>query len=1575
MRKLPLLTITLGLIVPTLLIDGHAGQNHLDLHVRTAVTDIVVTHAPSGITLTATPASSLVPLADANRPALPYRILQVIVPRGERVVGVTASARATETIARGVTPSLAPAATPESGEARSPSAPAEASLAPDDGSDAYPSALVRYLGTGTWHGCSVASIAVFPVQVLGDRVALHTEVDVRVDLAASSESDLAVRALRASPRAASEIANEIRTRVENPNAIATYPLPRTTPQHGAFAPTSAPSEDGSAVDYLIITTAALEPSFQVLADWKTAKGIATQVRTVDWIQANTRRGSDLAETIRFFLQDAYANWGLRYVLLAGDTPEIPPRYLYSEYFYGGTFIPGDIYFACLDGTFNADGDTRFGEQPADAPDLYPELVVGRLPVSDRNNADVMVGKIMSYEAPVDTEYTDKVLMLAEVLFPSPWTSGPIQLNGADITDVTYVVHVASPERRVTRVYETPWLYAGSVQESRAIAIDSLEAGFSQVFHVGHGFRFNMHCADENIAIPDADALAHPNRYFNLFMLNCTGAAFDYDCFGEHLLRNPGGGAVSVIGAVNSAFPLAAAAYLDDYAEALYHDGVVELGNAFALSRLRHTPLAELGDNVDLWTHYIYTVLGDPEMQVWTGRVRTPEVALPDSVSAGDNAIPVHVTVDGAPVANASVCLRKGGEDYRVAETDAFGWAVVMFTSPTAGTIDVVVTGTNLARTSSNIRVAGPAGAVLKLGTVTIDDDNLDGTFGNGDGVIDAGEVVDLFPSVQDFGVDPFSEIALALNTTSPYITVLDPIAQIEQVVPNASTAALDAWRIAVAAGAPDVAVASFQVMITDGTFLWYDAFERVLHAPALEVTALRKSDAPPVGNGDGVIATGEQFRLYCTLKNYGTGAARGLTAVLRALDGGSTVIDSLSTFADARTLGAVENTVGFKTERGQRVDREPARARRDGLARARAATTRSSCANRALPSPVVRRETGRRQDGAHVDPRARRRTRTVTTCTTRSRLAVPSCAPTSDVVTHTLFTDAGLAPSTRYYYAVTAVDQSGNESAFSPLASASTDAAAAGRLAQRTRRSVGQLADDRRHRRRRRPRRRDRKRRLYAWHDDGREVVDGDGQALTWGVFSALGVDFIGPAALAESRRRARARHRGRRVHVEGGVLSSTGPGNRCRVGRRPTVDVVRASVAIGDIDGDGGRDRRGRRGRVPVRVARRRDRGHRRRRESRHQRRLPSACPTPTRCSTRCPRSPTSTTTARTKSSSPPRTRSSTCSTSRADEPGWPRTLPNYAGGGVAVGDHRRQRRPRDRGHGTRGTGEIYALHHNNTQDVAVAGCQHNLFFNPSPALADITGDGKLETLIPASNGRLYAIQSNGSDLRPAGRWSTTRPTRTPSRRRWSRMSTATGRSTCFWATRASSSTDGMQPASPLDGLPAGDEGRGARNAGDHRPRPDGDVDIVAVGLRQDGVRVGPARAIRRGAGAVADVPRQRPSQRDAMASTCRRVGATRPRALRAAARTELPEPLQSHDARSRSRSPTVRRGEVSLVVYDVTGARVRTLRRESGASRAATSSPGTGAIRAAAVGSGVYFYRLATPAPALTRKMVLLK
>jgi hypothetical protein len=148
-----------------------------------------------------------------------------------------------------------------------------------------------------------------------------------------------------------------------------------------FSATQIPSVLGSPVAYVIITNDALAAVFQQLADWKTQAGVPAVVRTMSFIKQQYPWGADDAERVRSFIRDAYTHWGTRWVLLGGDTDVIPVRYGYTTYYNpGGEYLPTDLYYSCLDGNWNADGDSLYGEASAshnDNADLLPEVYVGR----------------------------------------------------------------------------------------------------------------------------------------------------------------------------------------------------------------------------------------------------------------------------------------------------------------------------------------------------------------------------------------------------------------------------------------------------------------------------------------------------------------------------------------------------------------------------------------------------------------------------------------------------------------------------------------------------------------------------------------------------------------------------------------------------------------------------------------------------------------------------------------------------------------------------------------------------------------------------------------------------------------------------------------------------------------------------------------------------------------------------------------------------------------------------------------------------------------------------------------------
>ncbi len=1102
-------------------------------------------------------------LADEGRPALPYRIVGVLLPQGHEVGSFAVRVSEGRVVATGVVPVIAGATLTGDG-VRGENGPLAAT-----GADAFPSERVRLLGTGTLNGYVVASFAVFPVSIADGQVVAHETMFLDVETVASSRL-APVHMERRRADVAERVRAELARIVINPGDAAGYSFATVDvpAPDGGFAPSTFPSLEGSPVDYVIVTPDSLAAAYQALADFKTSKGVATVIRTVEWILANYRNGSDSPETIRNFVIDAYAKWGIKYLLLGGDTGEIPPRMAWSGFYDGGRSLPVDMYFGCLDGNWNNDGDAIFGEgTPFDNPDLYAEVYVGRLPTSSVAEVVMMTGKIIAYETPVNVSFGHRTLLLAEVLFPMNWAPPQaITLNGADLTETLNNNNLTAPGLNVVRMYETEEYFPGSVDENRAAVIDSLNAGFNHVVHIGHGFRFNMSVGDASIVNADAHALVNGNRLSCLYFLNCTAAAYTYYCLAEHFLRNTAGGAVTVIGANESAFPNVSSAYMNEFYTLVFNQGVVNIGEAFARSRLPRTTLAVLGDNVDLWTHYVYTLLGDPELPMWTHRPAAMAVSHVASVGVGKSSIVVTVTSGGNPVANAKVCLTKGGDDYAVALTNASGQATLPFRAKSAGTIDVVVTGLNKRRHAGAITVTA-SGAYVKLQGMTVDDDNLGGSSGNGNGVIDGGETVDLMLSLRNTGTAVSGTVTATLRSADPGVTIIDSTATVGVMLAGQTVAALDPVRVAFSSSVADAYPVPFTLVIkNNGVEVWRDTFKREVHQPKLSLVTLRIDDTA-TGNGDGVVDAGEQFKLFYRVKNFGTGAYPGGTATIYDLEAAFTLIENVKAYPAAASLAEFESASGFvMIESSVAV---PHNLRIDivdlyGRLYQHTFELRPPVAPTAL---VVDPSLG--PDRLKVSW-----TKSVSTDAARynvyrsANVGGPFVKANVDPVAHAFFVNTGLAANTLVYFRASTIDASGNESGMSATVSGSTNpkqmsgfpvsvgletssSPVVGDIDGDGDLEIVQCAS-----------------KVYAFHADGTEVVNGDGDPQTWGVLSSLGNTFVSHPALGQLDSAP-----GLEIVAASRDLKTVYvfnyQGNSLPGWPRTVENTIRAGLVVGDINGD----------------------------------------------------------------------------------------------------------------------------------------------------------------------------------------------------------------------------------------------------------------------------------------------------------------------------------------------------------------------------------------------------------------------
>jgi len=440
-------------------------------------------------------------------------------------------------------------------------------------------------------------------------------------------------------------------------------------------------------EYVIITKDSWTSAFQPLADWKTQKGVPATIVNTTWIYNNGGYSGTNVQKIRAFVQDAYTTWGTTYVLLGGDVDVVPCK--------NTTFssvdpdpVPNDAYYADFDS------------------DYVCEVNIGRASVNGTGNGTGRIGnfinKVLTYETnPPLTNYTKKAGFFGFDLDSSTHAQQcKININNSYIP-LSWTVKT---------VYDTQ---SGN---HRTNAINTLNQGQHIVNHADHS---NNNCmgvgyVNHNLLLynSDMDALTNGNKQTILYSMGCDPAAYDVsNCIAEHFVRNSNGGGIAFIG--NSRFGwyeygtynTLSMGYDIHFFKALFQENFTNLGAAF--SDHKNDGYSEYPG--DPYYQYIFTeltLLGDPELPVWTENPMNLMVTHPSQLPVGASLFTVSVTTNGTQVNQAHVCLWKGNEVYEKGYTNATGNITFTVSPLIAGSMKVTVTKHNYLPNVSTAQVTG-----------------------------------------------------------------------------------------------------------------------------------------------------------------------------------------------------------------------------------------------------------------------------------------------------------------------------------------------------------------------------------------------------------------------------------------------------------------------------------------------------------------------------------------------------------------------------------------------------------------------------------------------------------------------------------------------------------------------------------------------------------------------------------------------------------------------------------------------------------------------------------------------------
>lgn len=481
-----------------------------------------------------------------------------------------------------------------------------------------------------FRGFRLATLDVFPVVAQSFAGALSFLRDVAVVVtvgAAGNDQAMAVRPLAGDWE-------KVAATVANPDELAQYAAAADSGSYGATSSAALPG--GGPYQYVIVTSANLQASFQPLVAQKQSRGISAGIVTTEYIQSNytgTETG-DLADRIRQFIADAYANWGTEWVLLGGDAEVVPQRGVYAS--VGQTVdwsLPTDMYYACLDGTWNSDRDNVWGEATDGAGgrdvDLFPDVYVGRAPVSNAAEAANFVAKTVWYETNLHPNRTTAV-WLGEQLDQQTWGS---------YSSIPIAQQTIPDDWNLIEHYDSVAPWSGST------LMADLNASPHLVNHLGHANEaYNARLYVSNVA-----SLTNSAPYF-IYSQGCYSGGFDLRDVAiaeQHVVAQ--GGAFGAV--MNSRYgwyspgsvPAASHYYALEFWDAVFNEGLNRLGQANHDSKADN--LFRVGSTgVYRWIHFETTLFGDPETPFQVGWVPEPGGRISGSVwddANGDGARQPH----------------------------------------------------------------------------------------------------------------------------------------------------------------------------------------------------------------------------------------------------------------------------------------------------------------------------------------------------------------------------------------------------------------------------------------------------------------------------------------------------------------------------------------------------------------------------------------------------------------------------------------------------------------------------------------------------------------------------------------------------------------------------------------------------------------------------------------------------------------------------------------------------------------------------------------------------------------------
>ena len=474
----------------------------------------------------------------------------------------------------------------------------------------YPSELYTKVGSYYFRGYQILFLTLNPVQYNPETGEIYYFEDISVDVDTEYTGQI-------SPlyRNSEFDKIDLLKKIDNPSVLETY--------------NSDAIETISEDDYqlLILTIEDYKDEFEPLKQTHDSQGLKTEIKTLNDISMFP--GSVTTEDIREFIKEQYIEFGIEYVIIGGDYDVIPTKDLWVQAWSGGDVdeMPSDIYYSCLDGPFNYDGDDKWGE-PQDGlngedVDLLAEVYVGRASVGSSTEINNFVDKTVQYINSGGYS-SGNALMVGEFLWSNPDTYGGDymdELVDGSSAHMYTTIGIPSSTYTISYLYDRDW---PSGDWPKSEIINRINDGALIINHLGHAsYDYNLKMNNGDI-----NSLTNDQPCF-IYSQGCMAGGFDNgDCIAEYLTVKTDNAAFAVI--MNARYGWGTPGSTDgasqrfhrEFWDAIFGEEITEIGKANQDSK---------EDNINMinypcmrWIYYQLNLFGDPSLSFTENENTKPE---------------------------------------------------------------------------------------------------------------------------------------------------------------------------------------------------------------------------------------------------------------------------------------------------------------------------------------------------------------------------------------------------------------------------------------------------------------------------------------------------------------------------------------------------------------------------------------------------------------------------------------------------------------------------------------------------------------------------------------------------------------------------------------------------------------------------------------------------------------------------------------------------------------------------------------------------------------------------------------